>query len=291
MEESVHSPQFWIRQWRESVARAPRTGAGGYASRRLWDRMAADYERRGTRGTEKDAAAEELIATLSRRGLFGDGARVLDVGCGTGRMAIAFAGHGAEVTALDFSPAMLGRLREALPAELAGRVHPVEADWEELDLAERGWERAFDLAHAAMTPAIRTPGAFLKLHRASRGGCCFRGWAGRREDPLLAGVWRHLTGKPMPSLAGATDGVYAAFNLLYAMGSSPSVEFQEVWWEKREPVGKSAEFFADYFDGLEGLSREGLKGKISECLAAVAEDGMVASRTAGRTGSLIWKVG
>ena len=252
--------------------------------------MAADYERWNARAADKDAAAKELIDALSGQGLFREGMRVLDVGCGTGRMAMTFAAHGAEVTALDFSPAMLRRLREALPVELAGRINPVEADWEEFDLAGRGWERGFDLTFACMTPAIRNPETFLKLHHASRGGCYFRGWAGRRKDPLLAGLWRHLTGKPMHSLDGVTTGVYAAFNLLYAMGCPPSVEFEEVSWEKREPVERAADFFADYFDGLNGLSRQELSKKISEYLVTVADDGCVIRRTEGRTGIMTWRV-
>lgn len=248
--------------------------------------MAADYERWNARGAEKDAAAEELIAVLSSRGLFREGMRVLDVGCGTGRMATTFAGRGAEVTALDFSPAMLRRLHEALPAEMEGRVHPVEADWEEVDLAKRGWERAFDLVLACITPAVRTPEEFLKLHRASRGGCCFRGWAGRREDPLLAELWQRLKNKPMPTM---TWDIMLAFNLLYAMGCSPSIEFQEISWEKREPVEKAAGFFTDYFDGLDGLPRRELGKRISEYLAVIAEDGCVIRRTEGRTGMMIWR--
>jgi len=97
----------------------------------------------------------------------------------------------------------------------------------------------------------------------------------------------------MPSLAGATAGVCAAFNLLYAMGCSPSVEFQEVSWEKREPVEKAAGFFTDYFDGLDnldGLSRRELSKKISEYLVTAAEDGCVIRRTKGRTGIMTWGV-
>ncbi len=290
MREDICSPQFWIRTWRESAASIPETGSGGYASSRTWDRMAADYERWDGSPTGKDEETEELVAALSDRGLFREGMRVLDVGCGTGRKAIAFATHGAEVHALDFSPAMLGRMREALPARLARRVKPVEADWEKIDLARQEWERAFDLVFACMTPAIRTPEAFLKLSSASRAGCYFRGWAGRRKDPLLEEIWRHLIGKPSPSLAGMAGGVFTAFNLLYAMGYSPGVEFQEVCWERREPADKAAYFYTEYFDGLVELCRQDLARSISEYLATVAEDGYVTRRTEGRTGSMTWRV-
>ena len=248
--------------------------------------MAAGY----ARGAKKDAAAEDLITAISRQGLLPEGARVLDVGCGPGHTAIAFARHGAEVTALDFSAAMLDRLRVTLRSDIAGRVHPVEANWEEVDLANRGWEQAFDLTLACMTPAIRTPENFLKLHRASRGGCYFRGWADRRRDPVLEALWLHLTGKPAPSLVGMTGGVLVAFNLLYAMGCSPSVEFQEVSWERHEPVDKAVGFFTDYFDGISDLPAPRREEKIREYLESVAEAGRVRRRTTGRTGSITWKV-
>jgi len=290
VEDSIHSPRFWTRLWDEAVAGAAGKDVGGYISRKIWDKMAADYEQWRSRNPNREAAAEELVASLSNRGFFRKGMRVLEVGCGAGSTAWAFAERGADVVALDFSPVMLDRLRESIPVKLKERVHPVEADWNEIDLAERGWDRAFDLAFARMTPAIRTPKAFLKLHQASRDACYFRGWAGRRKDPLLEALWMHLTGKPGPSLTGVGGGVLAAFNLLYAMGLSPSVEFQDVSWEKREAVGQAVAFFVEYFDGLAGFSREALGSRISEYLAKVAEGGMVTGRTEGRTGTVIWRV-
>ena len=285
--DEVLSPEFWMSRW--SAAAAASRAAGGYLSRRIWDRMAADYGRWRAGSLGRDAASEELVSSLAGRGMFREGMRVLDVGCGTGEMAACFAWHGAEVVALDFSEGMLRRLGKDLPAELKVRVLPVEADWGEVDLAERGWEGAFDLAFAAMTPAIRTPEAFLKLHRASRGACYFRGWAGFREDGLLEGVWKHLTGKPKESQPGV-DGVFAAFNLLYAMGLPASVEFQEIGWEKRESVEQATDFLVEYFEGSSGIGPDGLRGKIAGYLEGIAENGTVISRTRGRTGSLTWKV-
>ncbi|MHB8635710.1 MAG: class I SAM-dependent methyltransferase [Fimbriimonadaceae bacterium] len=54
-------------------------------------------------------------------------ARILDIGCGIGRHAVDFARRGYEVTAFDFSPAMLVQARKA--AEEAGvSVEFLEAD-------------------------------------------------------------------------------------------------------------------------------------------------------------------
>jgi ubiquinone/menaquinone biosynthesis C-methylase UbiE len=54
-----------------------------------------------------EGVAQELVVG---RGLV-PGARVLDVGAGTGRVAAAFAGAGYPVTAVDPAPGMLNELR------------------------------------------------------------------------------------------------------------------------------------------------------------------------------------
>ena len=287
MTTNISSPDFWIEQWRAASANSPMAGNRGYASRRVWDGMAASYGSARVRDSRRQEA-DDLIATLESRGLFREEMRVLDVGCGTGRMAIPFAQHGAQVVALDFSTGMLGRMREATPQELSNSIETVQADWADLDLGERGWERHFDLAFAAMTPAIRTPEAFLKLHHASRHGCYFRGWAGRREDPVLAGLWQHLKGEPMPPMT--PWDITLAFNLLYAMGYSPAIEFQEISWETQEPIDEVATFFANFFGDQQDLSTEHLRGQVHDYLETIAQNGLVVRQTKGRTGAMMWEV-
>jgi SAM-dependent methyltransferase len=289
MEDSPHPPEYWIERWKASIAKSMpgRGGYGGYASPRIWDRMASGYDREDDRSGRRRAEMEKTMENLSERGFLRKGARVLDVGCGTGRAAIAFALRGACVTALDFSNGMLERLRASVPPGAADLVEPVQGDWEDMDLAARGWESSFDLACAFMTPAIATPDSFLKLHRASRLGCVFRGWAGRREDPLLAALWRDLRGEPLP--ARGWD-ITLAFNLLKAMGLDPDIEFREVAWESRQSVADAAAFFVDFFSGLTDDTEEELRTRITDCLQRHAGDGQVTRRTEGRIGTMIWKV-
>ena len=57
----------------------------------------------------------ELIARLAQATGVDRDARVLDLGCGPGTLAIPLAGFAGEVVAVDVEPEMLDQLRRAAP--------------------------------------------------------------------------------------------------------------------------------------------------------------------------------
>jgi tellurite methyltransferase len=71
----------------------------------------------------------ELLTTLS------PGSSVLDLGCGAGRNALAFARSGMVVTAVDVSPAACSRLRSASD-ELAAGICVVQEDIRRFDFSQ-----------------------------------------------------------------------------------------------------------------------------------------------------------
>lgn len=86
------------------------------------------------RGTEQE------IQFLEAQGLVQAGLRVLDVGCGAGRHAIALAGRGCRVTGIDISTGLL-RAAEELARE-AG----VQAQFLRIDARAMTFTEQFDLA-------------------------------------------------------------------------------------------------------------------------------------------------
>src|SRR5881296_3243350 len=69
---------------------------------------------------------------------FGD--RILELGCGTGRITMALAEAGKRITGLDLSGRMLERAvekRAALRVEARERVHLVQGDMTRFDLGEK----------------------------------------------------------------------------------------------------------------------------------------------------------
>jgi len=77
--------------------------------------------------TPVEAFTTQPAARLVRFAGVRSGQRVLDVGCGTGVVAVTAALQGARVAGLDLTPELLERAREN------GRVGGVEIDWHEGD--------------------------------------------------------------------------------------------------------------------------------------------------------------
>jgi SAM-dependent methyltransferase len=97
------------------------------------EKYAARFQALAARGD--DVHGEATFVT----GLVAPPARVLDAGCGTGRVAIRLAGLGYEVVGVDLDASMLAMAREEAP-ELAWRVG---------DLAELDTGQLFDVVLVA----------------------------------------------------------------------------------------------------------------------------------------------
>jgi arsenite methyltransferase len=83
----------------------------------FWDRIANDYARKPV---ADPSAFERKIAVTRERIRPGD--TVLDVGCGTGSLALILAPHAAQVHGLDVSPEMTRIAREKATAAGVGNV-------------------------------------------------------------------------------------------------------------------------------------------------------------------------
>lgn len=290
-ERQSMSPEFWIEEWRKhnhDSREEPRSACQGVE---IWNRMARDFGiKRSNRVEEEDKRKvhrEHIIELLEKRGALRPGVRVLDVGCGTGTWALAFAKRGAEVVGLDFSNAMAKRMREETPPELRDKITVLEADWRRIDLEEAKLAKAFDLVFANMTPAVSGPEMFLKLMEASREWCFFAGWAGRRNEPLLEGLWLHITGREKKQSA---SDIIIPFNLVYAMGFSPCLELHDIGWEREEAVEDAEVFFSHLLTKALGRPEEEIRPDIRDYLLGQTRDAKVTRSTTGRTGFMIWRI-
>jgi SAM-dependent methyltransferase len=109
------------------------------------DRLKLTFESRADQyHSARPDYPDELYDALEAAAGLRRGARLLEVGCGTGKATIALAARGFEITALEIGP----RLARAARANLAGydRVRVLELPWE-------AWRpnpgERFDLVYAA----------------------------------------------------------------------------------------------------------------------------------------------
>ena len=134
----------------------------------------------------EDPGDLDLYLALAAR----TGGPILELGCGTGRVAVPLAAAGHEVTAVDIDPAMLERARRraaAAGAAIGGRIEFVEADMLALDLPTAS---AFRLAIIALNSlfllatrsAQREAFATMARHLASGGLAVVDIWLPDADD-------------------------------------------------------------------------------------------------------------
>lgn len=138
-----------------------------------------------------EAVTTPAAARLVRFAGVTAGMRVLDVGCGTGVVAVTAARQGAQVTALDLTPQLLERARENAV------IAQVEVDWHEGDVEQLPFaDASFDavLSQFAHIFAPRPEVALKEMLRVLRPG-----------GTIAFATW------PPESLVGRTQAVRARY--------------------------------------------------------------------------------
>ncbi len=100
---------------------------------KVWERLTSDAPVSGVRATVR--AGRDRMRALMLDQLPADlrGARVLDAGCGTGAMAVELARRGADVVAVDISPALVEIAEKRMPEDVTGQI-----TWAAGDMLDEG---------------------------------------------------------------------------------------------------------------------------------------------------------
>lgn len=157
-----------------------------------WQKLTSDAPVSGIRATVR-AGRDRMRATLLSF-LPADlrGARILDAGCGTGALAVEAAKRGADVTAVDISPTLIGIARERMPEKLgSGRINFVAGDMLDRKFGSFDHIVAMDsLIHYSLADMV---GMLARLSDMSLAGIHF---TYAPKTPALAAM--HVVGKVFP---------------------------------------------------------------------------------------------
>ena len=190
-------------------------------SEQLWDRRAAEV-------SSFTVSADDLALQTVQQRLQLAGSRVLEISFGGGRHLLEFARHGARVSGVEISANMIAHTRDKLRqlGPLSQDSELIQSAWENIDLAQLGWEQAFDLVFLYMSPAISSTAMLRKVLRASRGHVYLALYCDRSDS--LLGELQDEFGLERRSVGSkGADDVYQLFNLLYQWGYFPELRFEE----------------------------------------------------------------
>lgn len=283
--DNIFNEAFWINQWQDNKKSDTYSVHKGFSTPEYWDKAARTYNQ--NKDEVKNRRMEKTIDFLKRSDLLFEEMTVLDIGCGTGMLAIELAKCGAKVTALDFSTGMLGKFRDGITPEIEENITILSDDWHELDIDARGWEKNFDLVVAFMSPGVAGPESFYKMMRCAKKGCAIRGWAAKRNHPILSVLWEKIMGPP---LEDKPQSILFKINLLFSMGIFPEITFDTIEWEQNVTVKEEFDNQMAFFKKVSKMPDSELEGIIQPYLDDAAENNRIVRQHKGLTATAVWRM-
>jgi hypothetical protein len=102
---------------------------------------------------------------------------VLDIGAGTGRVALSLAKHVKRITILEPARISMKLTQESAELECISNLEFVEELWSDFHPQE-----TYDLVYSTWSQAVKDPVALMKMHEASQGYCALEMVASPYQD-------------------------------------------------------------------------------------------------------------
>ena len=243
----MHRIIDWNELWKALHVSSPERAEKDRNPAAHWDKRAAAY-RRVTR--DERSATEQELAILGVQ----SGETVLDMGAGTGRLAVPVARTAAHVTALDPSEGMLAILRERMTAEGLTNYSCLRKRWEDAVIGKD--IEPHDVVIAAFSLGFYDLAAALeKLDAAARRAVYLFWHAGEWRDPDEMALYRAVFGEEATMRKGYPDYIYPV-NILHDAGIYPNIRiYHAVWDAVHDSVEDAARAWAAMHNpGMEDLS-------------------------------------
>ena len=248
--------------------------------RRTFDEQGSFWDRRAKRFNEfmmqNRERTERQIAKIKLAPEY----TVLDVGAGTGRLAIPIARKVKSVTAIDPSKGMLACLRENMEKEGVKNITCINKRWEDVELGVDIEPHDVVIASHSLV-MLDMQEALAKMDAAAKKYVYIFTFAGRWMD---RGLWEKIHGEKLLSWS---DYIYL-YNILHDMGIYANVEIWDSEYEQRyksldEAVTKMKEMY-----DLPSEKEEILREHLSKILVK-EDDGTLCLRRKSKTAMIWWE--
>jgi cyclopropane fatty-acyl-phospholipid synthase-like methyltransferase len=218
----------WNELWRTMRSGHHWRRAHGEDPGSRWDKRAKQFNESVMQHRER---AEKQIANLDLKPEY----TVLDVGAGTGRLAIPIAKRVKTVTAIDQSKGMLACLQENMEKEKVENIVCINKRWEEVELG-------VDIEQHDVVIACHSLGMFdiqealAKMDSASKKYVYIithtGRWRGDGEEEEEEELWKAMYGERHRTRSWGSDYIFFC-NLLHDMKIYANVDIRDTEFEQR----------------------------------------------------------
>ena len=123
--KSVNLDDLWQKDQGWDAERKSGRKFDDRAELEFWDKLAPTYSRQYNLYRDSVPLRDKL------KEVFGEGKKIIDLGCGSGNFSIPLSKYSKEILALDFSPAMLKQLAISIKQEGCKNIRMVCSKWED----------------------------------------------------------------------------------------------------------------------------------------------------------------
>jgi SAM-dependent methyltransferase len=283
--DTIFNKKFWIDQWENDKKNDTFNVHKGFSTAEYWDRAANTYDQ--NKKEVQNRRIEKTMSFFETSNLLFEKMQVLEIGCGTGTVALELANRGAKVTALDFSKKMLEKFDQNITSDIKKNISILHEDWHKIDIDTKGWRKKFDLVIAFMSPGVATPQAFFKMMQCSKKGCAIRGWAAKRNHPILMDLWEKIM---ETALEDKPQSILYKINLLFSLGFFPEITFDTIEWEQTTTIEDEFHRQMAFFKRVSKKSHAELEKIIHFYLESISKDNYIIRSHKGLTATAAWQM-
>ena len=192
----------------------------------MWDKMAKQFNESMTQNrgrAEKQIAKIELAPEYT----------VLDIGAGTGRLAIPIAKQVKSVTAIDPSRGMLACLQENMEKEEVENITCVNKGWEDVELGVDIEPHDVVIASHSITILFDIQEALAKIDASAKKHSYIFTFAGRWMDGGEEELWKAIYGERQRHRTQTWSDYIFLCNILHDMKIYANVETMNSEFEQR----------------------------------------------------------
>ena len=201
----------------------------------FWEKLAQRYPRYYDESMVRDVGY--VLNFCEEYGVDFKGISILDIGCGTGCVAIPLALKGAKVKAIDVSVNMLDILQsDAEETGVKNNIVTFKSDWSAFDDSDK-----YDMVVASMTPAISSFENIEKMINATKNIGIYVGWGKYRNNGYINSLVKAHGVEP-ETLSGKCINSFGFMDILKDKNISYVNDFFETSWEENFTLEEAIEY-------------------------------------------------